>query len=110
MEIDINNLYGKELIEIHKIYDRIIHLVFKDFQRRYTLSYKGFLFESENTPLGCVVSKVSKSAVLGIKAISTIEYHNLFSNQDFRQVMIHFNEGAFVKEELICVGFDFKLQ
>jgi hypothetical protein len=106
--MELNELFGKRLIKINKQYKHV-ELLFGDDREKLCLKFKGFVFETELSPLNQMALKIERSKSLGMKGIDLLDYLNINDREEIEQVLIKFDEEAFKKNELICIGKNWRL-
>jgi hypothetical protein len=104
-------IVGLELIEINK--KRVqIDLIFRDRRtnRKFVLSYKGFLFETPNPVLNKKVQRIELNNTPGFKAITQLRFQGI-NPMAYKELLIQMESSTNEhKVELICVSIAFNLK
>lgn len=107
---DIKIIEGLKLFEIKKR-ENVIKLTFVDNDLNKTiLRFKGFMFETDSSPVGSVIGNVNIRETLGFKTICEFNYR-YEDSFGYKQLLIEaVGSNEDLKRELICVFKKYKIK
>jgi hypothetical protein len=106
--MELSELYGATLTEINRKHREVV-LIFERNHNFFKLKYEGFFLETEISPMGQKIRKVSLTSSLGIKALELLRYYNFLDRHEYKQIFIEFEGHAFKKNEIYCICKSYSL-